>query len=406
MSAKMKASAPCVLTVNGGSSSIKFALFESGVTLERTFAGEIEGVGLPRGRFTVKGSGADENFSRPLAASDHAAAVGALMDWLQPRIDRGGLAAIGHRVVHGGPKYWQPTRITPALVKELRRIIPFDPDHMPEEILLTEAFHRRFPKIPQIACFDTAFHHDLPRVAQLMPIPRRYEAQGVRRYGFHGLSYTYLLQELERVAGKKTAKGRVILAHLGNGASLAAVRGGCSMDTSMAFTPAAGLVMGTRSGDVDPGLVSFLARLERMTPAQFDRMVNHQAGLLGISETSSDVRELLAHEKRDVRAREALALFCYQAKKWIGAYAAALGGLDTLVFAGGIGENAPIIRQRVCDGLGFLGITLDSRRNPKNAPVISTSTSRVTVRVIRTNEELMIARSVISVLKLAPSRRK
>jgi acetate kinase len=402
----MKAAVPRVLTINGGSSSIKFALFESGATLKRILVGKIEGVGQPQGTFTVNGSDESENFSRSLVASDHTAAVGTLMEWLQPRIDRGGLAAIGHRVVHGGPKYWAPTRITPALVEELHRIIPFDPEHLPGEILLTEAFHRRFPRVPQIACFDTAFHHDLPRVAQMLPIPRRYEAQGVRRYGFHGLSYAYLLQELECVAGKRVAKSRVILAHLGNGASLSAVRDGRCVDTSMGFTPAAGLVMGTRSGDVDPGLVSFLARSEKMTSAQFDRMVNHQSGLLGVSETSSDVRELLALEKRDVRASEALSLFCYQAKKWIGAYAAALGGLDTLVFAGGIGENAPVVRARICDGLGFLGLTLDSRRNTKNAPQISASTSRVTVRVIRTNEELMIARSVTRVLKLAAAQRK
>ncbi|MEO6568472.1 MAG: acetate/propionate family kinase [Opitutaceae bacterium] len=359
--------------------------------MERIFAGKIEGVGQPQGSFTVTGSGESENFSRPLAAPDHATAVSALIDWLQPRIEHGALAAIGHRVVHGGPKYWGPTRITPELVEELRRIIPFDPEHMPEEILLTEAFHRRFPKLPQIACFDTAFHHDLPRVAQLLPIPRRYEAHGVRRYGFHGLSYAYLLQELERVAGKQAAEGRVILAHLGNGASMAAVRGGRCLDTSMAFTPAAGLVMGTRSGDVDPGLVSFFARREQMNPAQFDRMMNHLSGLLGVSETSSDMRELLARETSDVRAAEAVALFCYQAKKWIGAYAAVLGGLDTLVFAGGIGENAPPVRARICEGLGFLGIELDESRNAATGPVISTDASRVSVRVIHTDEELTIA---------------
>ncbi len=401
----MTPSGPSVLTINGGSSSIKFALFECGATLKRIFAGKIEGVGQPQGNFAVEGSGESENFSRPLVAPDHATAVSALIDWLEPRIKHRALAAIGHRVVHGGPKYWEPTRITPKLVTELRRIIPFDPEHLPEEILLMEAFHRRFPKLPQIACFDTAFHHDLPRVAQLLPIPRRYEALGVRRYGFHGLSYAFLLQELEQVAGKRAAEGRVILAHLGNGASLAAVRGGRCLDTSMALTPAAGLVMGTRSGDVDPGLVSFLARSEQMTPVQFDRMMNHQSGLLGVSETSSDMRELLTRETTDVRAAEAVALFCQQAKKWIGAYAAVLGGLDTLIFSGGIGENAPQVRSRICAGLGFLGITLDSRRNAKNAPLISAGTSRVIVRVIQTNEELMIARSVSRVLKLATLRK-
>jgi acetate kinase len=258
------------------------------------------------------------------------------------------------------------------MVAQLHKLSPFDPNHLPEEILLMEAFQRRFQNLVQIACFDTAFHHDMPRVAQLLPIPRRYEAKGVRRYGFHGLSYAYLMSEFERLVGAKAANSRVILAHLGSGASLAAVRDGKSVDTSMGFTPAAGLVMSSRSGDLNPGLVSFLACSEQMTPAQFDRMVNHESGLLGVSETSADMQDLLAHESRDVRAAEAVALFCYQAKKWIGAYAAALDGLDTLIFAGGIGEHAPDIRNRICEGLSFLGIELEKSRNDNTADVIST----------------------------------
>jgi acetate kinase len=284
------------------------------------------------------------------------------------------------------------------MVEELHHLSPFDPDHLPEEILLTEAFHRRFPDLPQIACFDTAFHHDLPRVARLLPIPRRYDAKGVQRYGFHGLSCAYLMDELARVAGAAAARGRVILAHLGNGASITAVRDGRSMDTSMGFTPTAGLPMSTRSGDLDPGLGWYLSRTEQVTAKQFHHMVNHESGLLGVSETSSDMRDLLAREANDVRAAEAVALFCYQAKKWTGAFAAALGGLDTLVFAGGIGENAPTVRARICDGLEFLGIQLDDKRNAAAEAVISTDASRVAVRVIRTDEELMIARSVLSIL--------
>jgi acetate kinase len=387
-----------VLAINGGSSSIKFALFETDDSLRRVLEGRIERIGLPAAMLVVKGSDPADNFSRAVAASDHAAAIGSLMDWLQRRIGHDNLIAVGHRVVHGGPKYWKPRRITPEMIGELRRLSPFDPEHMPEEILLIEAFYRRFPNLPQIACFDTAFHHDLPRVARLLAIPRRYEAQGVRRYGFHGLSYAYLMQELERLAGAKAANARIILAHLGNGASMAAVLDGRSIDTTMAFTPAAGLVMSTRSGDVDPGLVAFLARSERMTAPHFDRMVNHESGLLGISETSADMRDLLARETDDVRAAEAVALFCYQVKKWIGAFVAALGGLDTLVFAGGIGENAPPVRARICEGLGFLGIELSASRNAATAPVISTDASRVTVRVIRTDEEVMIARSARRVL--------
>ena len=394
----MKAALPSLLAINGGSSSIKFALFESGETLAQILVGEIDGIGQPGTKFTVKGTAQNENFSRSLSAPDYAAAGTALMDWLQPRIDHGTLTAIGHRVVHGGPKYWEPTRVTPAVLAELSRIISFDPAHLPDEISLATAFHRRYPNLPQIACFDTAFHHDLPRVAQILPIPRRYETQGMRRYGFHGLSYAYLLQELERVAGQPAASGRVILAHLGNGASMAAVRGGHCVDTSMAFTTAAGLVMGSRMGDVDPGIVSFLEEREQMTPTRFSRMANHESGLLGISETSSDMRDLLARETSDERAAEAVAVFCYQAKKWIGAYAAALGGLDTLVFAGGIGENAPPVRSRICEQLGFLGIELEASRNAATAAVISTPTSRTTVRVIHTDEERMIARSVRRVL--------
>jgi acetate kinase len=390
----------CVLTINGGSSSIKFALFEAGDPLKRILAGQIERIGLPQAVFVVKGLNKTDNFTRSVAAANHTAAVDVLMDWIEARFLHGELTAVGHRVVHGGPKYSEPQRITTEMIDELHELRPFDPEHLPEEILLTEAFHRRFPNLVQVACFDTAFHHNLPRVAQLLPIPRRYEAQGVRRYGFHGLSYTFLLEELARVAGPKAAGGRVILAHLGNGASLAAVYEGKSVDTSMSFTPAAGVPMSTRSGDLDPGLVWYLSRTEKITAKKFNEMVNFQSGLLGVSETSSDMHDLLEVEDKDVRAAEAVALFCYQVKKWIGAFAAALGGLDTLVFAGGIGENAPVVRARVCDGLGFLGIELDETRNTKSAPLISPDTGRVPVRVIHTDEEWMIAKMVCRVLNL------
>ncbi len=401
----MKPSNARILTINGGSSSIKFALFEAGDSLRRILEGAIERIGLPEAALRVKGLDQADNFSRPVPAPDHTAAVGALMDWIEERSGRDALTAVGHRVVHGGPKYYKPQRITADMVEELRRLSPFDPDHMPEEILLTEAFHRRFPDLPQVACFDTAFHHDLPRMAQLLPIPRRYETQGVRRYGFHGLSYAFLLEELARLAGPEAAQGRVILAHLGNGASLAAVRDGKSVDTSMSFTPTAGVPMSTRSGDLDPGLVWYLARTEKMSAKQFNEMVNFQSGLLGVSETSSDMRDLLDRETQDVRAAEAVALFCYQVKKWIGAFAAALGGLDTLVFAGGIGENAPPVRDRICNGLRFLGIELEEKRNAANESVISAAVSRVSVRVIRTDEEHMIAKTVCRVLALAEKKK-
>jgi acetate kinase len=320
------------------------------------------------------------------------------MDWLEGQHGFESIRAVGHRVVHG-MQHSAPELVTQELLEELHRISPYDPDHLPSEIELIETFRQRHPKLPQVACFDTAFHRTMPRVAKLLPIPRRYGAKGVERYGFHGLSYAYLMEELARLGGPAAANGRVILAHLGNGASMAAVRNGKSIDTSMSFTPTAGLVMSTRSGDLDPSLLPYLARTERMTIIQFSEMVNHGSGLLGVSETSSDMRDLLAREASDIRAAEAVALFCYQAKKWIGSFAAALGGLDTLVFAGGIGENAPLVRARICDGLGFLGIELGERRNAGTAGVISTDASRVTVRVIPTDEDLMIARSVCHILQ-------
>jgi len=386
------------LTINGGSSSIKFALFRADGVLHRTLEGRIEGIGRWQGTFSVKGLNSSDTFSRPVALSDHNAAVEMLMRWVEERIQGGMLRAVGHRIVHGGPKYWETQQTTPEMITELRQLSPFDPEHLPQEVLLVEAFQGHFPDVPQVACFDTAFHHDMPRVARLLPIPRRYEAKGIRRYGFHGLSCEYLMEELSRVAGARAADGRVILAHLGNGASLTAVQRGKSIDTSMSFTPTAGIPMSTRSGDLDPGLAWFLERTENVTPEQFHHMVNHESGLLGISEVSSDMRDLLAHETEDARAAEAAAVFCYQIRKWICALAGALEGIDTLVFAGGIGENMPEVRARICRGLKFIGIQLDEEKNNANQSVISGDRSPVTVRVIRTDEELIIATSVCRVL--------
>lgn len=396
----MKKASPRVLTINGGSSSIKFSLFEANGSLRRIYEGAIERIGQRDSTLHVKGLRTEDNFSRGMKISDYAGAVSVLIDWLQRQHDSETISAIGHRTVHGGTKYSQAQKITPEMVAELHRISPFDPQHLPGEIKLIEAFQNQFPNLLQIACFDTAFHHGLPRVAQLMPIPRRYEAQGVRRYGFHGLSFAFLMEELARLAGPEAAGGRVILAHLGNGASLAAVHKGVPVDTSMGFTPNSGLVMGTRSGDVDPGLVSYLALTEYMTTKQFAEIINFQSGLLGISETSSDMQVLLDSEKQDVRAAEAVSLFCYQVKKFIGSFAAALGGLDQLVFAGGIGENASVVRARICSGLDFLGIEVDQQRNAEHVSLISADTSRVKVRVIHTDEEIMIARTVTDIINL------
>ena len=392
-----------ILTVNGGSSSIKFALFAVNDSLRRILSGKIERIGTPEAVFSVDSDQRDEKsaerFSQPVAAVNHASAVSALIAWMAKRGIERELVAVGHRIVHGGANFHEAQALTPALMSALRHLVPLVPEHMPGEILLAEALFQRYPDVPHIACFDTAFHHDLPRVARLLPIPRGYEAQGVRRYGFHGLSYEFLMSELIQIDGAAAAHGRIILAHLGNGASLAAVSDGKPVDTSMGFTPTAGVPMGTRSGDLDPGLVGYLARGENMGAQQFDEMVNFKSGLLGVSETSADMRDLLKVETDDVRAAEAIAMFCYQVKKCIGGYSAALGGLDRLVFAGGIGEKAPVVRSRICEGLGFLGIELDAARNERNADLISTDGGRVKVRVIRTNEELVIARSVRNILK-------
>jgi len=387
-----------LLAINGGSSSIRFALYEEGEPLRRRLVGKVDRVGLSGMTLTFKVSAGTPPDRRTINMDDQHLAVASLLDWLETRHVFVSLTAVGHRVVHG-MAHSEPERVTPELLDELRRITPYSPEHLPLEIELMEAFRQRHPALPQVACFDTAFHRTMPRVASLLPIPRHYEAAGVRRYGFHGLSYEFLMGELARLSDPAAATGRVILAHLGNGASMATVRDGKSIDTSMGFTPTAGLVMSSRSGDVDPGLVSYMARTEQMSAKQFQNMVNDESGLLGVSETSSDMRDLLEHETQDVRAAEAVALFCYQANKWIGAYAAALGGLDTLVFAGGIGENAPLVRSRICEGLGFLGIELDETRNAATEAVISSDAGRVTVRVIPTDEELMIARSLCRILK-------
>lgn len=398
----MTSPSPRILTINGGSSSIKFALFGADNPLRRILSGAIERIGLPGATFRVKHSTPNNDLSHDVTAPDHTVAVGMLMEWIRKDAPCGALTAVGHRVVHGGPDYCEPQLASTEMLAELIRLTAFDPEHLPEEIALIEAFQRRFPELPQIACFDTEFHRDMPRVARLLAIPRRYEAMGVRRYGFHGLSYAFLIEELARLGDAAATAGRVILVHLGSGASLAAVRDGKSIDTSMGFTPTSGIPMSTRSGDLDPGPIGYLARTENMTAQQFNDMVTTQSELIGISETSSDMRDLLERETQDVRAAEAVALFCDQVKKWIGAFAAALGGLDTLVFAGGIGEKSPVVRARICARLEFLGVELVEEKNAANTDVISTAAGTVAVRVIRTNEELMIAKSVIRIFGIAP----
>jgi acetate kinase len=389
---------PFILTINGGSSSIKFALFRDAETPVPVTRGMIERIGLPNSEMLVTDAATQQSSRRSVHAPDHSACVGFITEWLEKRLDIGCLCAVGHRVVHGGKTYSGPERVTPELLTELRRLCPYSPEHLPAEINLIESFRQYDTTLTQVACFDTAFHRDMPRVARLLPIPRRYEKLGIQRYGFHGLSYAFLMRKLTRMGAPGEAEGRVILAHLGNGASMAAVNNGQALDTTMGFTPASGLPMSRRSGDLDPGLVSYLARTEGMTVEQFHGMVNTESGLLGMSELSSDMRDLLKQEPSDTRAAEAIEVFCYQARKGIGALTAVLGGLDTLVFSAGIGEHAPAIRARICAGLEFLGMVINDAANEANQPIISTEESRVRVRVIPTDEECEIAESVARLL--------
>ena len=399
-----------ILAVNGGSSSIKFALYEAGEPLTRRLSGKIDRIGLKDASLTFKDNRSDVQEDAPAKGTGHPASKGSepvpakaaniaeaaafLLDWLGRREDATPLAAVGHRIVHG-LGHRQPMIVDDALLTELQEISSYDPDHLPGEIELIRLFRQHAPGLPQIACFDTAFHATLPRVARLLPIPRRYDEAGLQRYGFHGLSYSYILEELTRIAGPVVAGGSVILAHLGSGASLAAVKEGRSIDTTMGFTPTGGVVMGTRTGDLDPGVAWWLLQNERLTPGQFNDLINHQSGLLGVSGgVSSDMQDLLGRESSEIPAAEAVALFCYQVKKTIGSFSAVLGGLDAIVFTGGIGERSSMIRSRICAGLEYLGVGLEQRANEKNELLISAAGARVRVYAIPTDEELMIARAV------------
>jgi len=329
--------------------------------------------------------------------ADHAAALRQLFNWLQELGPETALEAIGHRVVHGGARFVQPTRVSVDVLAQLRKLTAIDPDHLPQAIAGMQIALEAYPPLPQVACFDTAFHRDKPRVATLYALPHDALDSGIVRYGFHGLSYEYVLGRL-RAEAPAAANGRLIIAHLGSGASMAAVRDGVSIDTTMGFSPTGGLMMGTRSGDIDPGVLLYLLRERGLSADGLSELVNARAGLLGVSGTSADLRDLLAREGSDARAADAVGLFCYQARKFLGALAAVLGGLDSLVFTGGIGEHAAPIRSRICAGLEFLGLQIDERRNAEHAPIISAEHSRVMVRVIPTDEALMIARHTYRLL--------
>ena len=385
-----------ILTINGGSSSIKFALYSCNGSFARSLYGSIERIGLIGATLTYVDT-AGKKEVREISVADIGTAIETLKSFLMEHVDFNNIVGVGHRVVHGMGRA-DHAIITGELIAELKETSPIDPEHMPFEIAIIEMFREWQPALVQVACFDTVFHHDMPSVAQMLPLPRRFNAKGVRRYGFHGLSYAYLMEELRRLEPQK-AGGRVIIAHLGNGGSITAIKDGKSFDTSMGFTPTGGIPMSSRTGDIDPGALLYIMKTEELSVDTMSNLVNHESGLLGVSEISSDMLDLLECEATDERAREAVDLFCYEAKKRIGAYAAALGGIDTIIFTGGMGENAPSIRTRVCAGLEFLGISLDEARNQNNEEIISPPSASVCVRVMHTNEELMIARIAHEMVK-------
>src|SRR6476646_8099772 len=379
-----------ILCLNGGSSSLKFAVYGiSGAGEGRIFSGAIEAIGAEGGRAWLRAGDevlSDEKGSFP----DHTEAVKTMFAALKTH----GVpkpAAAGHRIVHGGPKFTAPQRIDEGMKAALQELVPFAPLHLPSQVALIEAVAAHFPDLPQVACFDTAFHSRMPEVAQRFALPGKLWEQGTRRYGFHGLSYEYIVGKLAAELGK-----RAVIAHLGNGSSMAALRDGASIDTSMGLTPTGGFMMGTRSGDLDPGVLLHLLRTGYSTE-RLEALLNHEAGLLGVSGESSEMRVLLEKRKTDPAAALAVQMFCYQVRKFVGAFAAALNGLDTLVFTGGIGEHAAEVRAEICSGLQHLGVALDGAANNRNAEVISAAGGRCVVRVVETDEDLMIARHTRSV---------
>lgn len=381
-----------ILTINSGSSSIKFSLYRlsasSGAVIN---FGSLERIGLTGGVFLVKDPEGGVEVRESLDMPDHGVSLRRLFAWLKERHKGAQPDAVGHRVVHGGSRYHNPSLIDPEMMQVLKRLVYFAPEHLPHQIKAIETVRAHYPELTQIACFDTAFHRSMPKVAQMYPLPRDLFQEGIIRYGFHGLSYEYIINELQAV-DPKAAMGRVIIAHLGNGASMAAVKEGRGVDTTMGFTPTGGLMMSTRSGDLDPGAVLYILKEKGLKADEINELLNRRSGILGVSGISPYMEDVIAKVKEDPRAEEAVALFSYQAKKFLGALASVLGGLDTLVFTGGMGENSPEVRRRICDGMEFLGLTLDDNGNSANSPVISGDKSMVKAMVIRTNEELMIAR--------------
>jgi acetate kinase len=373
--------------VNGGSSSLKIALYRMGQSETLVLSGAAENIGKA-GKFWIR-CGDRKLVDSEEKFSDHNQALARFLKELSHQGDYS-FSAAGHRIVHGGPRLSQPQRITPELIAELKKVANFAPLHLPVQTALIEEVAHRYPELPQVACFDTAFHASMPEIAQRFALPRSSWDEGIRRYGFHGLSYEYVVDSMGAALGK-----RAVIAHLGNGASMAALSNGKPLDTSMGFTPTGGFMMGTRSGDLDPGIILFLLRGGR-NPEEIADMLDHQSGLKGVSGGSSDMKDLLARRKTDKLAALAVEMFCYQITKYVGSYAAVLNGLDTLVFTGGIGEHAAEVREGVTRRLAFLGVELDPEANARHSPVITRSQSRCVVRIVPTNEDLVIARHTLT----------
>lgn len=380
-----------ILAINAGSSSIKFGLYEGSTALALVFAGEIRDIGTSKSCFAVSGEETGDQINRQFSIPDKVTAVAVLIDWLIIRLSATALNAVAHRVVHGGVHSPGAKPIDDDLMSALYDSVTAEPEHLRQEIHLIEVLLRTYPNAAHCACFDSAFHSSMPNVASMIPIPRRFFDAGIRRYGYHGLSCAFAMHALANAVGPEAAARKVILAHLGNGASVTAVEAGIGRDTTMGFTPAGGIPMSSRSGDIDPGVAWYCARKEKMLPAQFNAMVNTESGLLGISGTTGDLRQLLLQEGKDSNAAEAVALFCYQTRKSICTMTGAIKGIDTLVFMGGIGENLAEVRARICDGLKHIGVVLDHTLNRSNASVISAAGSSVAVRIIQTDEQWMIA---------------
>jgi len=381
---------PVILVINSGSSSIKFAVYKAGESIAKTHSGKIENIGTDHVSLSVTEILLNKKTNDVIGTSDFDQSADRLISYFQKNIAGDRLQAIGHRIVHG-MRITQPSVVDENLLLQLKKISSFDPDHLPAEIEIISKLKQVYPKTLQVACFDTSFHASMPTVAKIFPLPRKFTNEGVQRYGFHGLSYSYIMEVLETREGKSLANGKVIIAHLGSGASLAAIKDGKCLDTTMGFTPTGGIMMGTRTGDLDPGVAWYMMEIKKMDASKFNHLVNHESGLLGVSETTSDMQELLRRKETDTRAVEAIDLFCYQVKKCIGSFIAVLGGLDALVFTGGIGENASPVRSSICNGLNYAGIKIDEEKNKTHAFDISAN-GQVKVLVIQTDEELVIAR--------------